>query len=70
MTTTRISARAATYAAIVTASAAMEESPSQEMVTGNSTVEDDVSTPSTIVDQSATRSDIAIAGAQMEPPDP
>jgi len=48
----------------------MEESSSHDMVTGSSTVEDDVSAPSTIVDRSATRSDIAIAVAQMEPPDP
>ena len=61
---------AATYASIVTASAAMEESSSHDIVTGSSTVEDDVFAPSTIVDRSATRSDITISVVQMEPPDP
>jgi len=69
MTSTRISAKAAIYAAIVTENEAMEGNPPPEMVTGNNTVEDGVPAPSTIVDRSATRRDVAIAGEQMEPPD-
>ena len=69
MTSTRLSAKAAIYAAIVTENEAMEGNPPPEMVTGNNTVEDGVPAPSTIVDRSATRRDVAIAGEQMEPPD-
>jgi hypothetical protein len=46
MITTRTSAMAATYAFIVTASAAMDESSSYYIVTGKCTVEDEVSAPS------------------------
>jgi hypothetical protein len=66
MTKTRTSAIVATYASIVTASAAMEESSSHDIVT----VEDEVSAPSTIVNWNATRNVIAISVAQMENPDP
>jgi len=69
MTSTRIAAKAATYAAIVMENDAMEGNPPPEMVTGNNTVEDEVPAPSTIVDRSATSSEVAIAGEQMEPPD-
>jgi hypothetical protein len=68
--TTSTPAMAATYTSIVTASAAMEESSSHDIVTGSGTVEDEVSAPSTVVNWSARRNDIAISVAQMETPDP
>jgi hypothetical protein len=70
VTKTRTSAMAATLASIGTASAAMEESSSHDIVTGNGTVEDEVSAPSTIDNWSVRRNDIAISVAQMETTDP
>jgi hypothetical protein len=70
MTTTRNSAMATTYTYIVAASAAMEVSSSHDIVAGSGTVEDEVSAPSTIVNWSARRNDIAISFEQMETPDP
>ena len=67
MTSTRIAAKAATYAAIVMENEEMEGNPPPEMVTGNNTVEDGVPAPSTIVDRSATSSEVTIAGEQREP---
>jgi hypothetical protein len=68
--TTGTSAMAASYASIVTASAAMEGSSSHDTVTGSAMVEDEVFAPSTIVNWSATRNYIAISVVQMETPDP
>jgi len=70
METTWTSVMAATYASIVTASAAMKEGPSHDIATASSTVEDEETALSTIVDWSATGDDISISVLQMEPPDP
>ena len=69
MTSTRIAAKADTYAAIVMGNEEVEGNPQPEKVTGNNTVEDGVPAPSTIVDRSATSCEDTIAGEQREPPD-
>ena len=61
---------AAMHASIVTANAATKESSSDDIVTGSSTVEDEETEPSTIVDWNATGEGIGISVVQMEPPDP